>query len=155
MNVMRVERAARASSWDGGDEGEWLPIAGLVFAVLGPMLDGGAMERGLRLVVLERDCCIDESVALKGDTSISSCGDSKFEIPREWGRRLEVAESGDDSAPVRGTVCRRRKELAGASGGRRAIFEAGRDGLGPQLDSGEKKGDVGLLKSLANDERSE
>ncbi len=29
------------------------------------------------------------------------------------------------------------------------------DGLGPQLDIGEKNGDVGLLKSPAKDEKSE
>ena len=126
-------------------------MAGLVFALFGLMLDGGAIERGLRVVVLDRDWCIIESVALKGDTSISSCGDSRFDIPSECGKCFDVAESGEDSAPVRGTVCRRRKELAGASGGRRAIFEAGRAGLGPQLDNGEKIGEVGLRNSLAND----
>ena len=124
--------------------------------VLGVILDGGAIERGLKFAVVERDCCIAAgSVALEGDMSISSCGDSTFVIPKECGRCFEVAESGDDSAPIKGTVCRRRKELAGANGGRRAIFEAGREGLGPQLDVGEKKGDVGLLKSLAKDDRSE
>ena len=75
-------------------------------------------------------------------------------MPSDCGKCFDVAESGEDSAPIKGTVCRRRKELAGANGGRRAIFEAGTEGLGPQLDNGEKKGDVGLLKS-ANEERSE
>lgn len=145
---MSVERAARASSWDGGEEGDcdWL---------LGLMLGGGAIVRGLRVAVLERDGCVAGSVALKGDTSISSCGDSRFAMLRECGRGFDVAESGEDSAPIKGIVCRRRKEFAGANGGRRAIFEAGADGLGPQLDNGEKKGDVGLLKSLANDDKSE
>ena len=155
MNVMSVDRAARASSWEGGEDGDWLPMLGLVFAVLGLMLEGGAMESGLRLAVLERECCAAGSVALKGDTSMSSCGDSRDEIPSVCGNHFDAGESGEDSAAVRGTVCRRRKELAGANGGRRAIFEAGRDGLGPQLDSDEKKGDVGLLKSLANEDKSE
>ena len=152
---MSVDRAARASSCDGGEAGDELPMLGLVLAVFGLMLDGGAIDKGLRFAVLERDCCVVGSVGLNGDTSISSCGDSRFEMPSDCGKCFDVAESGEDSAPIKGTVCRRRKELAGANGGRRAIFEAGRDGLGPQLDKGEKNGDVGLRKSGAYEERSE
>ena len=153
MNVMSVDKAARASSCDGGEDGECPPMLGLVFAVIGLMVvDGGAMDKGLRFAVLVRECW--SVLALKGDTCISSCGESRWHMPSEVGKCLDVAESGDDSAPIKGTVCRRRKELAGAKGGRRAIFEAGREGLGPQLDNGEKKGELGLLKSLVND-RSE
>lgn len=43
----------------------------------------------------------------------------------------------------------------GANGGRRAIFAAGKDGLGPQLDIGEKKGEAGLRNSLAKEDISE
>lgn len=72
MNVINVESAARASSWEGADEGETLPILGLVFRVLGLRLGGGAIDRGLGFVVPVRV----GSVALSGDTSISSDGDS-------------------------------------------------------------------------------
>ena len=47
MKVMSVDNAARASSWEGGDAGEWLPMLGLVFA---PMFDGGAIDNGEGLV---------------------------------------------------------------------------------------------------------
>lgn len=123
--------------------------------------EGGAIESGLGLVMgvgmvlLRLDKCMEESVALSGETSISSWGDSREAIAIECGSCFEVAESGDDSFPRSGTVCRRRRELAGAKGGSLAIFCAGKDGLGPQLDIGEKKGEVGLLKSPAKDERSE
>ena len=131
---------------------------GLVFAL---RLDGGAIERGdglvmgVGMVLLRLDWCMDESVALRGEISISSCGDSSEDTAIGIGSCFEVAESGEDSVPMSGTVCRRRKELAGGSGGRRAIFCAGSDGLGPQLDIGEKNGEVGLLKSPAKDDRSE
>lgn len=145
-------KAARASSCEGGEEGDTLPMLGLVLAVLGLMLEGGAIDdRGLGFVVAVRG----GSVALSGDTSISSSGDSRDEAASDWGSCFDVAESGEVSAPMRGTVWRRRKEFVGASGGKRAIFEAGKDGLGPQLDIGEKKGEVGLLKSLAKEDMSE
>ena len=160
MNVIRVVNAARASSCDGGDPGEWLPMLGLVFTL---RIDGGAMEsgdglvRGVDIVLLRLDWCIEESVALSGEISISSGGDSSVADAIDWGNCFEVAESGEVSLlPTNGTVWRRRRELAGASGGKRAIFEAGSEGLGPQLDIGEKNdGDVGLRKSPAKDERSE
>lgn len=151
MNVINVESAARASSWEGAEEGETLPILGLVFAVLGLRLGGSAIDRGLGFVVPVRV----GSEALSGDTSISSNGDSIFDAASDWGRCFEVAESGEISEAIRGTVWRRRKELVGAKGGRRAIFAAGKDGLGPQLDIGEKKGEVGLRNSLAKEDISE
>lgn len=125
MNVMSVLSAARASSCDGGEEGEWLPMMGLVLVL---RVEGGAIERGLGLVMgvgmvlLRLDRCMEESVALSGETSISSCGESKDDAAIECGSCFDVAESGEESLPVNGTVCRRRKELAGARGGRRAIF---------------------------------
>lgn len=119
--------------------------------MLGLRLGGGAIDRGLGFVVPVRV----GSVALSGDTSISSNGDSMVDAANDWGRCLEVAESGEISAPIRGTVWRRRNELVGAKGGSRAIFAAGKDELGPQLDIGEKKGEVGLRKSLAKEDISE
>lgn len=91
----------------------------------------------------------------RGEASISSKGDSKEKVASGGGGCFDVADSGEDSVPINGTVWRRRKELLGAMGGSRATFCAGSEGLGPQLDIGEKKGEVGLLKSLANDEMSE
>ncbi len=76
MNVISVDSAARASSWEGAVDGVTLPMLGLVFA------DSSAIDRGLALIVLVR------AVAAK---------------------------------------------------------EAGKAGLGPQLEIGEKKGEVGLL----------
>jgi len=126
-------------------------MLGLVFAVLGLMLDGGAISTGLVFVVPVRA----GSVALGGSTSISSSGDSRDEAASECGGFFDVAESGVVSALISGTVWRRRKELVGANGGRRAILEAGKDGLWPQLDIGEKKGEVGLLNSLEKVDMSE
>lgn len=85
MNVMRVDRAARASSCEGGDEGELLDVRGLaLMAELGLleldiMLEGGAMERGDGLEVDEREGCREGSVALSGEMSISSWGESRVE----------------------------------------------------------------------------
>lgn len=127
MNVMRVDRAARASSCEGGDEGELLDVRGLaLMAELGlleldVMLEGGAMERGDGLEV-ERDGCREFSVALRGEMSISSWGESRVEDAIDWGRSFEAVESGEESEEIKGTVCRRRNALAGAKGGRRAIF---------------------------------
>ncbi len=138
MNVISVDSAARASSWEGAEEGDTLPMLGLVFAVLRLTLDGGAINRGLAFVVLARA----GFEALSGDISISSGGDSREEAAVDCGRWFDVAESGEVFALISGTVWRRRRELVGGS---RAILEAGKEGLGPQLDIGEKKGEVGLL----------
>lgn len=138
MKVISVDSAARASSWEGAEEGDTLPMLGLV---LGLMPDGGGIDRGLAFDVLFRT----ESKALIGDTSISSGGDSREEVAIDCGRWFDVAESGEFSELISGTVWRRRKELVGANGGSRAILEAGKEGLGPQLDMGEKKGEPGLL----------
>ena len=72
---MRVDKAARASSWEGGDEGELLAVRGLaLMAAPGKleMLEGGAMDRGDGFVVDGREACRDGSVALSGEISISS-----------------------------------------------------------------------------------
>ncbi len=125
MNVINVDSAARASSCDGGEVGEWLPMMGLVLAL---KLEGGAMDRGdglvmgVGMVLLRLEWWMDESVALRGETSISSWGDSRDEEAMDCGSCLEVTDSGEESLPISGTVCRRRSELAGARGGRRAIF---------------------------------
>ena len=117
MNFMSVDKAARASSCEGGDEGEGeenvlvLPMLGLMLdTMLGLSVDGGAIERGLvfvtgvGMIVLGRDWCIDEPMALSGDTSISSTGDSRLDETSDCGSCFEVVESGEDSAPTRGTV---------------------------------------------------
>ena len=63
----------------------------------------------------------------------------------------EVGDSVTNApAPVAGKVCRRGREAALASGGRRLCCE-GINGLGPQLESGEKNGDVGLRISGEKD----
>lgn len=143
MNVISVDSAARASSWEGAEEGDTLPMLGLVSAMLGLMPDGGAIDRGLGFVVLVRA----GSTAPSGDTSISAGagGGSRDEVAIDCGRCFDVAESGEVSELIGGTVWRRRREPVGANGGSRAILEAGKEGLGPQLDIGEKKGVVGLL----------
>ena len=75
---MRVDKAARASSWEGGDEGELLAVSGLALMAelgtleLGVMVEGGAMERGEGFEVDRRERCRGGSVALRGDISISS-----------------------------------------------------------------------------------
>ena len=89
---------------------------------LGVILEGGAMERGDGFEVDERDGCRAGSVALRGEISISSWGESRVEDAIDWGRCFEVAESGEESDEISGTVCRRRNAPAGAKGGRRAIF---------------------------------
>ncbi len=129
MNVISVDSAARASSWEGAEEGDTLPMLGLVFAVLRLTLDGGAINRGLAFVVLARA----GSEALSGDISISSGGDSREKAAVDCGRCFDVAESGEVSALISGTVWRRRRELVGANGGSRAILEAGTEGLGGLL----------------------
>ena len=68
MNFMRVDKAALASSCDGGEDGEGegkllaLPMLGLTLVpILGLIVEGGAIERGLgfdagvALVVLVRE----------------------------------------------------------------------------------------------------
>ncbi len=104
MNVISVDSAARASSWEGAEEGDTLPMLGLV-----------------------------------------SGGDFREEAAIGCGGCFDVAESGEVFALISGTVWRRRRELVGATGGSRAILEAVKEGLGPQIDIGEKKGEVGLL----------
>ena len=125
---MSVDRAARASSCEGGDEGELLAVRGLALIAelgtleLGVMLEGGAMERGDGCEVDGREACREASVALRGEISISSCGESRVEDAIDWGSFFEVAESGEESEEMSGTVWRRRNAPAGAKGGRRAIF---------------------------------
>lgn len=100
---MRVDKAARASSWEGGDEGELLEVRGLGLMAelglleLGVMLEGGAMERGDGFEVDERDGRRAGSVALRGDMSISSWGESRVEAAIDCGSCFEVAESGEKS----------------------------------------------------------
>lgn len=86
------------------------------------MLEGGAMERGDGFEVDAREGCMEGSVALRGEMSISSWGESRVEDAMDCGRCFEVAESGEDGEEISGTVCRRRNAPAGAKGGRRAIF---------------------------------
>ena len=86
------------------------------------MLEGGAMDRGDGFEVDERDGCREGSVALRGEISISSWGESRLEDAIDEGRCFAVAESGEESAEISGTVCRRRNAPAGTKGGRRAIF---------------------------------
>jgi hypothetical protein len=87
MNVISVLSAARASSCDGGEEGEMLglalePMFGLTLRVEG----GAIIERGdglVRGVLLGREWCRDElSVVLRGEISISSRGESRLEEAR-------------------------------------------------------------------------
>ena len=86
------------------------------------MLEGGARERGDGFEVDGRDACRDGSVALRGESSISSWGESRVEDAIDWGRCFEAVDSGEESEEISGTVCRRRNAPAGAKGGRRAIF---------------------------------
>ena len=85
------------------------------------MLAGGALEWGDGFEVDGRDGC-KGSVALRGEISISSWGESRLEDAIDEGRCFAVAESGEESAEISGTVCRRRNAPAGTKGGRRAIF---------------------------------
>jgi len=145
MNLRSVSSAALASSCDGGDEGEDM-LLGLL-PMLGLMVNGGAMEKGLLLLVLGVGCVVlglDWCMAVSipsADMSIGSREDSTF-VDGSWGAFWDVEELGDP-APTSGTVWRRFKD-AGANFGSRA-FCAGTLGLGPQLETGEKNGDVGLL----------
>lgn len=91
-----------------------------------------------------------------GDSSISSRGDSSVGTAiEEW---VYFIGGGSDAggsetkapAPIAGKVCRRGREAALASGGSRLCC-AGMRGLGPQLESGEKNGEVGLLRSGENE----
>ena len=92
----------------------------------------------------------------KGDSSISSSGDSRVGIAiLECEYFIEGASGTGASvtkapAPVAGKVWRRGREAALASGGKRLCCE-GIIGLGPQLESGEKNGEVGLLISGEKD----
>ena len=98
------------------------------------------------MVVLGLDCS-NAASGLIDDISISSIGDSSVVDKVVFA----VTNSDVGSIPTSGTVCRRRRGFAGASGGSRAAFCAGTAGEGPALEIGEKKGEVGLLKSV-NDE---
>lgn len=98
-------------------------------------LGGGAMETGLvptevGIVVLGREGSIP-----RGEMSICSGCEPRFVVVSWF---FESGESGVSEEPTKGTVWRRRRELAGASGGSRAVFGAGIAGEGPQLDKGEK-----------------
>ncbi len=128
MNVIRMDSAARASSWEGADDGVTLPMLGLVFA------DSSAIDRGLALIFLVR-------AGSEACSGVSSGGDSRDEAGINCEIYFEIAESGDVSEPISRTFCRRRRELVAAK-------EAGKAGLGPQLEIGEKKGEVGLLYRL-------
>ena len=97
-------------------------MAELGLLELGVMLEGGAMERGDGFEVDGREVCRDGSVALRGEMSMSSWGESRGEDAIAWGRFFEVVESGEEFEEIKGTVCRRRNAPVGAKGGRRAIF---------------------------------
>lgn len=97
-------------------------MAELGLLQLDVMLEGGAIERGDGFEVDEREGCSEGSVALRGEMSISSCGESRVEGAIDCGGGFAVAESGEESEEISGTVCRRRNAPAGARGGRRAIF---------------------------------
>lgn len=98
-------------------------MAELGLLELGVMLEGGgAMERGDGFEVDVREGYREGSVALRGEMSISSWGESRVEDAIDWGRCWWAVESGEESEEISGTVCRRLKAPAGAKGGRRAIF---------------------------------
>lgn len=97
-------------------------MAGLGLLELGVMMEGGAMERGDGFEVKGRECWREESVALTGEMSISSWGESRVEDAVDWGRCFDVSESGEECEEISGTVWRRRKAPAGARGGSLAIF---------------------------------
>ena len=122
-------------------------VKGLLFRI-------GVLDR---LACWEWALCIVESI-LKGGFSISSSGESRAGVAMDCWKYLLVDESVDAEAgevtydpdvPIFGNVCRRGRESALASVGRRGICEA-MLGLGPQLDTGENIGDFGLLKSGEN-----
>lgn len=98
-------------------------MAELGLLELGVMLEGGgAMERGDGFEVDVREGYREGSVALRGEMSISSWGESRVDDAIDWGRCWWTVESGEESEEISGTVCRRLKAPAGAKGGRRAIF---------------------------------
>lgn len=92
----------------------------------------------------------------KGDSSISSSGDSRDgtamqECEYFIGGGSETGGSVTNApAPTAGKVCRRGRDAALASGGRRLCCDE-ISGLGPQLELGEKNGDVGLWISGENE----
>lgn len=111
------------------------------------------MDKGLgeRMgVVCWEGCCVGWMP--RGDSSISSSGDSRLGIAmEEWEYFMGGASGAGGSvrnapAPMAGKVCRRGREAALARGGSRLCCEV-ISGLGPQLESGEKKGEVGLRRS--------
>lgn len=97
-------------------------MAELGLLELGVMVEGGAMERGDGFEVEGREAWREGSVTLTGEMSISSWGESRVEDAIDWGSCFDVAESGEDSEEISGTVWRRRNEPAGARGGSLAIF---------------------------------
>jgi len=113
--------ARRASTWEGGLGDEWL---------LGGGCGGGPIDKGLgeRMGVVWWDCCVEWLTAEsnpKGDSSISSSGDSRVGIAIEEceyfiGGGSETGGSVTNApAPMAGKVCRRGREAALARGGRR------------------------------------
>lgn len=79
-------------------------MAELGLLELAVMLEGGAIERGDGFEVEGREGWREGSVALRGETSISSWGESRVEDAIDWGRCFDVAESGEDSEEISGTV---------------------------------------------------
>lgn len=89
----------------------------------------------------------------RGDSSISSLGDPSAGVSMDCCRKFSLVGSDepgevmyDGSEPTTGKVWRRGRELALASVGRRVCW-ADMRGLGLELETGEKYGDVGLRKS--------
>lgn len=91
----------------------------------------------------------------RDESSISSRGDSKVgtamvDCVYRRGGASEPGSGTNAPAPIAGNVWRRGRDAALARRGRRLLCE-GISGLGPQLESGEKNGDVGLLRSGEKD----
>ena len=76
----------------------------LVVPMLGDRLDGGAIERGDGLVVVDRERAEFGSWFVIGETSMPSKGDSRDEAANDCGRCFEVSESSEVSVPINGTV---------------------------------------------------
>lgn len=96
---------------------------------------------------------------LRVGSFISSRGDSKADVAMDCWKSLVVdmgsaiADAGgvtyDGALLMVGKVCRLGRESAGARDGRRGVWDE-MLGLGPQLETGEKNGDVGLRRSGEN-----
>lgn len=107
------------------------------------LLEARILEVEHELVVL----CMGESMS-KDESSISSSGDSIVEALIECWKTLLMDDGGsvevvDVGGVMVGNVCLLGLESAGAKVGRRGVCDW-MLGLGPQLDTGEKKGEVGL-----------